>query len=72
MKLAEKIQYLQDNHMSEWLSERQEVDAMVSNQHSLMCVCGRLCTGLHESTCRKFIEKVNKETAKSLWKKLEL
>ena len=32
----------------------------VSNEHLLTCVCGRLCTGLHERTCKKFKESVER------------
>lgn len=32
----------------------------VSREHEFICVCGKLCTGLHESTCRKFKDKVLK------------
>lgn len=71
MKLAEKIQYLQEHHFSEWLTTRKEADQYVSDQHSMFCVCGKLCTGLHESYCNRFKNKVNSETVKRLKPLLE-
>ena len=66
MKKEEKIQYIQDNHFKEWLKTRREVEDEISNSQSMFCVCGRLATGLHESMCRKFQNKINDETVKRL------
>ena len=66
MKLADKLNYLQKNHMSDWLTERRRQDDKLSDQQSMYCVCGRLATGLHESGCQRFKNKVNSETLKSL------
>ena len=66
MRLKEKLVYLQDNHFSEWIKTRQIVDEEVSQEHPMWCVCGRLCTGLHESNCRRFQNKVNSRTVKKL------
>lgn len=66
MKLADKIEYLQDHHFSDWLSMRQKVDIEISDQQAMFCVCGRLATGFHEKGCRKFNNKVNTETVKRL------
>ena len=30
----------------------------VSKTHPVKCICGRLCTGLHEMTCKKFKDSV--------------
>lgn len=65
-KMEEKITYLQDNHLGEWLKTRQEVGDEISNSQSLICLCGRLATGLHESGCRKLQKKVTSETIKRL------
>lgn len=66
MKLAEKLDYIQDNHFSEWLKTRQAVSFELSDRQTMFCVCGRLATGLHESSCRRFNNKVNSETVKRL------
>ncbi len=66
MKLTEKLEYLQKNYFSEWLSTRQEIGNKLSDNQSMFCMCGRLATGLHESHCRKFANKVTSETVKKL------
>lgn len=38
-----------------------QAEQYISNKYSVKCVCGRLCTGLHELTCKKFRNAVNKE-----------
>lgn len=68
MKLHEKVDYLQTNRMGEWLKTRQEVEDTLSEKQSMFCLCGRLATGLHESHCKKFRNKVTSETVKILWK----
>lgn len=37
-----------------------QAEQYVSNKHPVKCVCGRLCTGLHELTCKKFRNAVEK------------
>lgn len=66
MKLQEKINYLQDNHFGEWLKVRQVTQDEVSDRQSMFCVCRRLATGFHESSCRQFQKKVSSETVKKL------
>jgi hypothetical protein len=66
MKINEKIEYLQDNHFSDWLNQRVIVFDKLSDRQSMFCICGRLATGLHETNCRKFNNKVNAETVKQL------
>jgi len=66
MKIAEKIQTLQDNHFSQWVKTRHEVDEEVSNKQTTFCVCGKLATGLHERTCRRYIQIVNAKTVERL------
>lgn len=58
MKKYEKLNFLQNNHMGEWLKVRRESEDALSVSCSMWCVCGKLCTGLHESHCRKFQDKV--------------
>jgi hypothetical protein len=38
----------------------------VSSQHPIKCVCGRLCTGLHEQSCGKFRAAVNRHFLKTV------
>lgn len=66
MKLAEKLEYIQEHHFGDWLTERQKVDIELSDRQAMFCVCGRLATGFHERSCRRFNNKVNSETIKRL------
>jgi hypothetical protein len=66
MKIAEKIAYLMENHPKEWREAHTTADTLVSSQCAMWCVCGKLCTGLHERTCARFKNKVNSEAAKQL------
>lgn len=36
----------------------------VSDEHPYKCVCGRLCTGLHELSCKKFKDSVERRYKK--------
>lgn len=38
----------------------------VSDEHPMKCVCGRLCTGLHERNCSKFRQAVDRRYKKLL------
>lgn len=52
-----------DIHLLNDLQRRELREAAwdeVSGEHSLVCVCGRLCSGFHESSCGKFRAKVEK------------
>jgi len=66
MKLKEKLAYIEKNHFGEWFKMRQVVEAEMSDKQSIMCVCGKLATGLHEGYCQRFKAKVNSETLKRL------
>lgn len=66
MKMQEKVDYLFNNHYQEFVNVRVLVDQEVSKEHLMFCVCGRLCTGLHERTCSRFRNKVNSRTVKKL------
>jgi hypothetical protein len=66
MKKEEKLEFLQKHYLGDWLKTRSVVDGEMSKKQSLLCVCGKLATGLHESSCRKFIDIVNRETIKRL------
>ena len=62
MKKEEKITHLQNNHLGDWIKTRQAVEDEMSKQQMPFCICGRLATGFHESSCRKFQGKVQAET----------
>lgn len=66
MKYADKLEYLQTNHLMTFVKTRQEVFDELSEQQTMFCCCGRLATGLHEACCQKFKRKVNSETIKRL------
>ena len=66
MKYFDKLEYIQNNHMGEWIRVRQETNEEVSKEHPTWCVCRMLCTGLHESSCRRFKNKVNRKAVKKL------
>lgn len=66
MKLQEKLKYLVDNHFDDWLNMRSKVEEELSQKQGMFCVCGRIATGLHESNCRRFGGKVERETVKRL------
>ena len=46
-----KMQELQDKDFKGWLLARQTTWDELSDVHDMFCVCGRLCTGLHEQSC---------------------
>lgn len=66
MKKEEKIGFLQKNYMGEWLKAKTEAIDVVSKQCSMFCVCGKICTGFHESSCRRFQDKANSLAIKKL------
>lgn len=66
MRASEKINYLQENHFSEWLQTRRKVSDEISDSQSMFCVCGKLATGLHESSCRKLASRINTVTVNRL------
>lgn len=66
MKIQEKISYLQENHLKDWLKTRIEIETEVSSEQSLFCICKRLATGFHESICGKFQNRVSEKTVRKL------
>lgn len=66
MNKIEKLNYLQKNHFNEWITARQAVEDEMSANQMPLCVCGRLATGFHESSCRVFQGKVQTETIKRI------
>ena len=63
---AERIAFLQKYSPEEWKKARQEADQEISDEHSIKCVCGKLCTGLHESYCQRFKGAVDTRAVKKL------
>jgi len=66
MKIQEKLKILQDNHFEEWLETRQKTEQEESDRQAMFCVCGKLATGLHESGCKKFNNRITKLTVEKL------
>ena len=66
MKLQYKIQFLINNYWETWYETRRITEEELSNKQSIICVCGRLATGMHESYCSRFRKMVDKETVKRL------
>lgn len=66
MTKNEKINYLKENHFSEWLNIYRKVEDEFSEKQSMFCICGKLATGLHERNCRKFRNKIEAETVNRL------
>lgn len=66
MKITQKLDYLQNNHMGEWLKTKREVEDELSSRQSMFCMCGKLATGLHELNCRRFRNKIITETVNRL------
>ena len=66
MKMSEKVEYLFENHYQEFVNVRVLTGREVSDEHSMRCVCGRLCTGMHERNCSRFRNKVNSRAVSKL------
>ncbi len=66
MNVVEKKEFLENTHFNDWINTRMKIVDELSNKQSMFCVCGRLATGLHEGSCRKFNDRVNSETVKRL------
>ena len=41
-----------------------KVENEISEKHPVKCICGRLCTGLHEMNCKKFRSAVERKYLK--------
>lgn len=66
MKIQDKLKYLEENYLGEWIKTRNIVADEISDRQTTFCVCGRLATGLHESYCQKLKKKITNETVKRL------
>jgi len=67
VRISEKIDFLKEHHMREFLDARETVADELSNTNKLFCICGKLATGLHESMCRKFSRRVDEITANKIY-----
>ena len=66
MKKWQKLEYLKDVDLDLFIMTRNKVKEELSNGQTMFCCCGRLATGLHESHCKKFKDKVDAEVIKRL------
>ena len=66
MKKYEKLEYLKNANFGLFIKTRKMVFDELSDQQTMFCCCGKLATGLHESNCTKFNNKVDAETIKRL------
>ena len=66
MKKYEKLEYLKNADFCLFIKTRKMVFDELSDQQTMFCCCGKLATGLHESNCTKFNNKVDAETIKRL------
>lgn len=64
-------QELIDAHFSEWVTTRQKVEDEISDRQTMFCICGRLATGLHESSCQKLRREVDRQTLVRLKKSIQ-
>jgi len=64
MNYKQKLEYLQTNNLSEFTKIRNIVADEISDGQALLCVCGKMATGLHELYCPKLQNKITKETVK--------
>ena len=66
MNLKDKVEWLKTRFFSDFISTRERVFNELSDKQSMFCICGKLATGLHERSCRKFNKVVDSETVKHL------
>ncbi len=66
MKKSEKLEVIKSKNLGLFVKTRQQVFNELSDQQTMFCCCGKLATGLHESHCRRFNDKVDSETIKRL------
>lgn len=66
MKLSEQIEQLKNKDLRLFIKTRNEVFNKLSDEQTMFCCCGRLASGLHEKSCKKFNNKVDKVTVKLL------
>ena len=65
-KNMKALNYYIENYYTDYMRTHTQVFLELSDKQTMFCCCGKLATGLHERTCRKFNAMVNKETLKRL------
>lgn len=65
-KQIEIQDWLMSKHFGKWLDTRRRIELELSDKQEILCCCGKIASGLHESSCRKFQEKVTKATIAEL------
>lgn len=66
MNQKEKIAFLDKHHWKEFNKAYSQTMNEISDKNEIFCVCWRLATWLHESSCKKFRSKVMSETLKKM------
>ena len=66
MNYKEKLKYLKQNHYDIYRSERNKIEEQEIDNLDILCLCGRLATGLHLRSCSKFQTLVSKKTVNNL------
>ena len=66
MKKYDILELLKEADFVLFVKTRQIVFDELSDQQTMFCCCGKLATGLHESNCTKFNNKVDAEVIKRL------
>lgn len=62
--IAEKQNFLCQNYPKEWLKIYEEIRKELSEKCYMFCFCRKLCTGMHETYCARFKNKVISESLK--------
>lgn len=57
---------LQDKDFNGWLIARQKSWDELSVKYDIVCICGKLCTGMHENNCKRFQDAINIRTIKNM------
>ena len=66
MKRTDKIKWLKKHRFREWYMTHEQVERIVSAEHPMFCVCGRIATEFHESQCEEFKKEVDSRCVKML------
>lgn len=66
MDYEQKVNYLMENHRSEWTRVYYPMCENVEDSLGMKCVCGRLATGLHFRNCNKLKKRIIKLTFNEL------
>lgn len=67
-----RMQEVQDKDFNSWLVARQKAWDELSEKYSMFCVCGKLCSGLHENGCKRFQDAINLRAIKNMEDSMEV